>query len=104
MGFKFVFLWTDLALWALYATLAAYVWHVSRQPQLRSTWTRALHDGATLASAVVLAIFLLISALDSVHFRRTLAPTESQAKGVTFYDTHTTSVLDLLLAGPTPMW
>jgi len=98
MGFKFVILWTDLALWALFAALAAYVWHVSRQPQLRSTWTKALHDGAMLASAAVLSIFMLISALDSVHFRGALALTEGQS--VTYYDTRTTSLFDLLLAKP----
>ena len=89
MGFKFVFLWTDLALWALFATLAAYVWHVWHQPQLRSTWTKALHDGATLASAAVLLIFMLISALDSVHFRRALAPTRRPGAGASPSTTRT---------------
>src|SRR5262245_58487981 len=103
MGFKFVFLWTDLALWALFATLGAYAWHVTRDPQLRNTWSKALHDGAMLASAAVLAIFMLISALDSVHFRRALAATPGQAAGATYYDTHTTSLLDLLLARPLRM-
>jgi peptide/nickel transport system permease protein len=103
MPFKFVFLWTDLALWALFGALAAYGWSISRQPPLRKTWARAMHDGATLGATAVLALFVLVSALDSVHFRRALPPAPGQAPGVTFYDTRTTSLLDLLLSRPLQM-
>jgi peptide/nickel transport system permease protein len=103
MGFKFVFLWTDLALWALFIALAAYGWNVSRQPLLRATWARALHSGATLGAAAVLALFVLVSALDSVHFRGALPALSGQAAGDTFYDTRTLSLLDLLLARPLQM-
>jgi peptide/nickel transport system permease protein len=103
MSFKFVFLWTDLALWALFTALAGYAWHVSRQPQLRATWAQALRDGATLGAGAVLAVFMLISALDSVHFRGALSATQGQAAGVTFYETRATSLLDLLLARPLQM-
>ncbi|MFI4929184.1 MAG: ABC transporter permease [Burkholderiales bacterium] len=103
MAFKFVFLWTDLALWALFITLAAYAWHASRQPPLRATWGRAMQDGATLGAAAVLALFMLVSALDSVHFRHALPNASGQAAGVTFYDTRTVSLLDLLLARPLQM-
>ena len=102
-GFKLVWLWTDLALWALFAALAVYAWNASRQPPLRATWARAMHDGATLGAAAVLALFMLVSALDSVHFRGELSAAPGQAPGVTFYDTRTTSLLDLLLARPLQM-
>ncbi|MFO1221471.1 MAG: ABC transporter permease [Burkholderiaceae bacterium] len=103
MGFRLVFLWTDLALWALFAALAGTAWHVSRQPLLRATWGRALRDGATLAAAAVLTVFMAVSALDSVHFRRALPPAPGQVNGATFYDTRTTSLLDVLLARPLAM-
>jgi len=103
MAFKLVFLWTDLALWALFAALAVYGWSASRQPPLRATWARAMQDGATLGAAAVLALFMLVSALDSVHFRGELSSAPGQAPGVTFYDTRTTSLLDLLLARPLQM-
>jgi len=102
-GFKFVFLWTDLALWALFAAFAAYGWRIARQPPLRATWSRAMRDGATLGAAAVLVIFMLISALDSVHFRGALSSAPGQARDVTFYDTRTASLLDLLLARPLQM-
>jgi peptide/nickel transport system permease protein len=103
MGFKFVFLWTDLALWVLFAALAGYGWSVSRQPPLQATWAQAMRSGATLGAAAVLALFVLGSALDSVHFRRALPAMASQTAGVTFYDPHTTSLLDVLLERPLAM-
>ena len=98
MGFKFVLLWTDAALWVLFAALAAYVWRVVRSPQLRVTWDRVLRDPAALSAALVLGCFLLVTALDSLHFRRALPPVAGQAAGQTFYDSRTESLLDLALA------
>jgi peptide/nickel transport system permease protein len=103
MGFKLVWLWTDLALWALFITLGVYARRVTRQPNLRATWSVALRDGATLGAGAVLALFMIVSALDSVHFRRALPPAPGQAASTTFYDTHTTSLLDLVLARPLTM-
>jgi peptide/nickel transport system permease protein len=96
MGFKFVFLWTDVALYALALALAAYVWHVRRQPTLQANWKKVMHDPAALSAGVLLLLFALVAALDSVHFRRALAP--AAPGGQVFYDTRTTSLLDLVLA------
>jgi peptide/nickel transport system permease protein len=98
MGFKFVLLWTDAALWLLFAALAGYAWRVSRSPQLRATWLKVLRDPAALCSALVLLVFLGVTALDSVHFRRALAPSAAQAPGQVFYDSRAESLLDGLLA------
>jgi peptide/nickel transport system permease protein len=97
MGFKFVLLWTDVALWLLFATLAGYAWRVSRHEHLRATWEKVLRDPAALCSAVVLMLFIGVTALDSVHIRRELAFRPGQAAGQVFHDTRTLSVLDLLL-------
>jgi peptide/nickel transport system permease protein len=99
MGFKFVLLWTDVALWALFAALIAYVLRIRVHPTLRATWSRVLRDPAALCSGVVLLLFLLVTALDSVHFRSSLTPQgAAAAAGPTFYDTHTQSLLDVVLA------
>ena len=95
MGFKFVFLWTDVALWALFAALVAYLLRIRSQPTLRASWERVLRDPAALSAGLVLLLFLAVTALDSVHFRRALTV---QAGGAQFYDTHTESLLDLALA------
>ena len=98
MGFKFVVLWTDVALWVLFATLIGYGIRVARHETLRATWRRVLRDAPALCSGLVLGLFMLVTALDSVHFRRALPPAEGQAAGRVFYDTRTESLLDLVLA------
>jgi len=98
MGFKFVVLATDVALWALFAALIGYALRVARHPTLRATWTRVLRDAPALCSALVLALFVVVTLLDSVHFRRVLAAADGQAAGQVFYDTRTESLLDWALA------
>jgi peptide/nickel transport system permease protein len=90
-------------LWALFVALAWYAWRVVRQPHLRANWLLAARDGATLGAGAVLALFMLVSALDSVHFRRALPPAAGQAEATVFYDPHTVSLLDVLLARPLSM-
>ncbi|MBL0726295.1 ABC transporter permease [Piscinibacter sp. HJYY11] len=96
MGFKLVFLWTDIALYVLALALAGYVWHVRRQPTLQANWKKVMHDPAALSAGVVLLLFAGVAALDSVHFRRALAP--AAPGGQVYYDTRTISLLDLALA------
>lgn len=103
MGFKFVFLWTDLALWALVVAVSVYGWRVWHQPGLRATWRVALRDAATVGAGAVLLLFMAVTALDSVHFRRALPPAPGQAAGTTFYETRTESLLDVVLARPLAM-
>ncbi len=98
MGFKFVILWTDVALWVLFATLIGYGLRVVRHDTLRATWRRVLRDAPALCSSLVLLLFVSVTALDSVHFRRALPPADGQPAGTQFYDTRTESLLDLALA------
>ncbi|NRF70073.1 ABC transporter permease [Aquincola sp. S2] len=97
MDFKFVLLWTDVALWALFVALIGYGVRVTRAPHLRATWEKVLRDPAALCSALVLLLFLGVTALDSVHFRRALAASAGQAADKSFYDPRAESLLDLVL-------
>ena len=98
---KFVFLATDIALYALLVAIAFYVWHAVRTPTLRQTWRSVLHDRAAMSAGVVLGLFLVLAALDSVHYRPLLPPAADAAKGAgPAYSTRTLSLLDALLAGP----
>ena len=99
MGFKFVFLWTDVALYALFVALVIYVWRVIQQPALQANWKKVLHDPAALSAGLLLLIFTSITALDSVHFRSALKPTAgASATTPIYYDTRTESLLDRVLA------
>ena len=73
-------------------------WWVRRSPNLRSTWLKVLSDAPALCSSLILALFLLVTLLDSVHFRRALPAAGSAAGGnAVAYDTRTESLLDLIL-------
>ena len=102
MGFQFVVLWTDVALWALFASISAYAIRVRRNPQSRATWVKVLRNPSALCSGLVLLLFMGVAAMDSVHFRRAFPPTTGQASGqsagTVFYDSRAESLLDLALA------
>ncbi len=94
---KLVPLWTDVAIWLLIACLAAYVIYVRRQPSLRQSWHRVFSDAPALASSIVLMLCLLVTLLDSVHYRRALPAAQPGAAMV--YDVRTVSLLDAALSG-----
>ena len=98
MAPRFVLLWTDGVLYALLIALVAYVWHVRRDPNLRATWTKAFTDAPSTCSALVLAVFLVVTLLDSVHFRPALPRAAgTPASAPVAYDTRTLSLLDTAL-------
>ncbi len=95
---KPVFLVTDIALGLLLAALALYVWHASRSADLRATWRVVFRDAAAMSALVMLSLFLLVAALDSIHFRSLLPPAEGAAADApAAYSTRTYSLLDHLL-------
>ena len=71
---KIIFLWTDIALFALLFAVLLYAWHVSRSPALRATWGRVARNTPAMCSAVVLLVFVVIGLLDSLHYQPRLPP------------------------------
>ncbi len=96
---KIVLLWTDVAIWLLVAGVVAYASVILRKPDMRATWRKVFRDSAPVASAVVLMAFFAVTLLDSLHFRAQLPPAAGVKNGVVAYDTHTRSMLDVVLAG-----
>jgi peptide/nickel transport system permease protein len=70
MPFVPVVLYTDALLWLLVLALCAYAWYCARRAHLAAPWRRVFQSRAAVASAAVLAVFMLIGLADSVHFRR----------------------------------
>ena len=64
-----VVLATDALLWVLVAAVATYAWYCARRPHLAAPWRRVFMSRAAVASAVVLAAYLLVGLADSLHFR-----------------------------------
>jgi len=93
---KFVLLWTDLALYLLVAGSLCYAWRARRQPALRASWRRVLQDAPAMSAAVVLASFVAIALLDSLHYRPQLPATPGATAPI--YSPTVLSALDGLLA------
>jgi peptide/nickel transport system permease protein len=98
---KFVLLWTDAVMWTLVVAMLVYAGFVQRRAPLKASWLRVFRDAPAFASAIVLALCLVVTLLDSVHFRRALPSSDAAgAPGAAVaYDTRTQSVLDALLSG-----
>ncbi len=54
---NFVFLWTDIALFALVAIVGLYAWQISRSETAKSTWSRVARSGSSMSAGVVLVVF-----------------------------------------------
>lgn len=95
---KIIFLWTDIAIFALFAATLIYAWHVSRSRNLRATWSRVARSAPAMCSSVVLAVFVVIGLLDSLHFQPRLPPVAgTAANAAPVYAPKVVSVLDALL-------
>jgi peptide/nickel transport system permease protein len=92
MPLKLVVLWTDALIWLLVAAVALYAWYVRRREHLVAPWRRVAHSASGMAAATVLAFFVAVGLLDSVHFRTAL----SSEKGRTVYSVEVLSLLDAI--------
>jgi len=95
---KFVLLWTDTTVWALVAFTLAYAAMVARSPNLRASWRKVFRDAPALCSSLILALCLVITMADSVHYRSALKPAAGAAEGRVVYDSVTKSGLDFVLS------
>ena len=97
---KIVLLWTDIALWLMALGVLAYAWYVRCSPALRATWGRVARDTPAMCSAVILAAFVIVGLLDSVHYRPLLPPAPgAPADAAPAYALRRALALDGLLDG-----
>jgi peptide/nickel transport system permease protein len=90
---KLVPLVTDVLVWLLAAAVAAYFVHVRRQPHLRAPWRRVTLSASGMSALVVLAMFVAVGLLDSLHYRPAL---ERKAGQEAAYSTEVLSVFDAI--------
>ena len=96
---KIVILWSDVVVLATLALLVLYGFRIRASSTLRATWLKVLRDRAAICSGVVLALFFVVSVIDSFHFRRALLDAPSAgAQQRQAYGTRTESLLDAALA------
>ncbi len=95
MSIQFVLLWSDALLFVLIAAIVALVLWARRQDALRAAWSRVAKDGVAMAAATVLAAFILVGLLDSLHYRALLP---AQPGAAARYAVEVNSALDALLS------
>lgn len=88
--FRMEVLWSDALLWLLVAVVAGVAVYARAQPHLRAPWVRVCHSASGMSAATLLAMFVLVGLLDSVHYRSTLPPQD----GKVVYSTEVRSLLD----------
>lgn len=96
-GVKGVYLWTDRLIFVLIAGALLLGAYVRRREHLRAPWREVFRRKLAMASLVVLAVYVTIGLLDSVHFRAPL-PGVEQGDGRVHYSVQVRSLLDVLAA------
>lgn len=92
-----VILASDALLFVLLAVLLGYVRYVRRQPLLGTTWRGVLQTRTGRIAGSVLALYLTIGVLDSMHYRPLLPTAGAAAMPTAPYDNQVWSVLDAVL-------
>jgi peptide/nickel transport system permease protein len=95
MPFKPVILWTDALVFVLVACAIAFAWHVARHEHLRAPWRKVVRNPSGVSALVVLAVFVAIGLLDSLHYRQRLD--SRQASGDMNYSVEVLSVFDAMV-------
>lgn len=60
--------WTDALFLLLLVMLGGLIWQTRRHEHLRRPWRKVARSRSAMISAVILIAYLLIAALDSIHF------------------------------------
>jgi len=94
MWFKPVLLWTDILIWLLVGVVAFYAWRVRQHEHLVAPWRKVARSQVGMISAVVLAAFVVIGLVDSLHFRLPLPEAKNGAQRQ--YSPEVLSVFDLM--------
>ena len=96
MAFKPLLLWSDILLWALVAGAVLLAMYCRSQDYLRRAWRRVGESAAAMASVTVLAVFVAVGLLDSLHYQPRLPAQEGSSE--VQYAPEVLSVLDALVA------
>ncbi len=89
-----VVLWTDALIFLLLVMGLALVWFIRRHAHLRAPWAAVARRPMAVGAALVLAVFVAIGLLDSLHYRERLADSPPDRPQ---YSVEVLSVFDALL-------
>jgi len=92
-----VFLWSDLLIYTLIASVGLFLWQLRKNPQAKKRWSGVFSSKVGMASFIVILFYILISLLDSIHFREPLPQLEGSPHQEVAYSSDVKSVLDKVL-------
>ena len=90
-----IILWTDALVWLLVLAATGYFWICFRHEHLAGPWKEVLYSRAAVVAVIVLAGFVAVGLLDSLHFRPRLET--GDAKSPAAYAVEVQSVLDRIV-------
>ena len=93
MGFQPVILWTDALVYVLLVLVAGMVWYTRRYEHLLMPWRRVTGSRTGQATIVILAFYIVIGLLDTLHFN---PQSGMDADGRAVYSTEVLSLFDHL--------
>ena len=96
MPYQPVVLWTDALIYLLLGLALAMVWYTRRHEHLAQPWRRVAGSRTGQTAMVVLAFYVLIGLLDTLHFN---PKTSDGDDGNPVYSTEVLSLFDVI-AGP----
>jgi peptide/nickel transport system permease protein len=94
MSFMPVILWSDALVFLLLVAGSATAWYVRQREHLLLPWRRVAQNATAMVSLLVLALFLLVGLLDTLHYRAALPESNGGEK---VYSPEVLSVLDKLV-------
>lgn len=92
-----VVLWTDALIYLLLALSVGFGIYAARREHLRAPWRRVLRDPMALAALAVLACYVAVGFMDTVHFHPRAA--DAQGANGNGHTGQVLSLLDLALTG-----
>lgn len=95
MPFEPVILWTDALVYLLVLAVIAFAVYASRREHLRAAWRQVFRRPLGAVSAVVLAAYVVVGLLDTVHFRLPLPNPDGAAPKQ--YSVEVLSLLDVVM-------
>jgi len=92
---KLVPLWTDDLIYLLILVIIGFVFYTRSRPHLMMPWRQVGRRPMGVAAMIVLAVYVAIGVMDSIHMHLPLA--EASPQGQRQYSPQVVSVLDVLL-------
>ncbi len=93
MPFKLIFLWTDVLIFLLLASVVLFALYARRHEHLRVPWRQVRRRPLAMSALVMLSVYVTVGLLDSVHLQHRL---EGTTAGQAQYATNIESLLDIV--------